>query len=790
MGNNAALVNRQLMKTLIFRVGRMSLALVGLWLCVGCEADRAEADVVPIFKKEAAGVDAPLAPEIQPPAPAADPSLAGLSGASSLPATNSDTNLPPARLVQSAVLLESLRLSPASSEIVKLAQAGVSEDVVLAYVTNSTRLFGLSADQIVYLNDLGVSSSVITALLHHDNVLDAEAGKKLLTTPGPLPAPSAPAAPPSNTPPSNAPAPIEPSTPPPTGPAVASPETYGAAPQPANVSYFYNSLSPYGNWVQVDGYGLCWQPTVAVVNSSWRPYADNGRWLWTDNGWYWYSDYSWGWAPFHYGRWSSYPRMGWLWVPDTAWGPSWVSWRSTPSHCGWAPLPPEAIFVSGFGLTYHHSRVSLGFDFGFASSSYTFLPLNRFCDRSPHHYFAPHAQVAAIYRESTVINNYVIHNHRTIVNEGIGRERVAHATRREIHPVRIRETPLAATPGTRPERLETDGSSQVVVRPKLPTVPLASPALGQRRGPSEARKGWPVSSGAALSQPPSAAPLASPAAQPNKPEFANTPSHPVQTKPIRVGRALSGIQTDNSADVRFRHSVPRNAPSGGADRVPTVVPPSPNNQIPGSGPASHFAANPEQDSRIRHQNSFSRTIPPAGSPPLAQGQNPAPKADGPPSSTASTALHPRHLNQANASLPTSRLSAPGAPSVERAPQRSPNPGPLAVRQASLPTQVPQSFRPVIAPPQVSRPSPQTGTPVAVPSPRPQFNPPASGVAQPRHSSIPAAQPQHIAAPMARPQPASAPPAASPRFSAPPPVAPQAATPPPATGASPGNKRRD
>src|SRR6185436_10310251 len=33
-------------------------------------------------------------------------------------------------------------------------------------------------------------------------------------------------------------------------------------PQPGAVSYFYNALAPYGNWVNVSGYGLCWQPTV------------------------------------------------------------------------------------------------------------------------------------------------------------------------------------------------------------------------------------------------------------------------------------------------------------------------------------------------------------------------------------------------------------------------------------------------------------------------------------------------------------------------------------------------
>ena len=50
---------------------------------------------------------------------------------------------------------------------------------------------------------------------------------------------------------------------------------------PVQVSnnYFYETLSPYGSWVNVDGYGMCWRPTVAVVNPGWQPYADRGRWV-------------------------------------------------------------------------------------------------------------------------------------------------------------------------------------------------------------------------------------------------------------------------------------------------------------------------------------------------------------------------------------------------------------------------------------------------------------------------------------------------------------------------------
>ena len=51
--------------------------------------------------------------------------------------------------------------------------------------------------------------------------------------------------------------------------------------------YFHEQLAPYGAWVHVPDYGWCWRPTVAVANVNWRPYYDNGRWVYSDHGWYW-----------------------------------------------------------------------------------------------------------------------------------------------------------------------------------------------------------------------------------------------------------------------------------------------------------------------------------------------------------------------------------------------------------------------------------------------------------------------------------------------------------------------
>ncbi|HEX5219390.1 MAG TPA: hypothetical protein VFZ59_07455 [Verrucomicrobiae bacterium] len=58
-------------------------------------------------------------------------------------------------------------LSCCSAEVLQLTQAGMDESVVLSFI-NGSGLFQLSAEHIVYLNDLGVSGKVIQAMLAHD----------------------------------------------------------------------------------------------------------------------------------------------------------------------------------------------------------------------------------------------------------------------------------------------------------------------------------------------------------------------------------------------------------------------------------------------------------------------------------------------------------------------------------------------------------------------------------------------------------------------------------------------
>ncbi len=329
---------------------------------------------------------------------------------------------------------------------------------MLAYVENYSGTFNPNAEQIVYLNDLGVTEAVITAMVKHNGST----------------APAAPTPPPAVIQTQAAPgtaAPVHPSTPPSTPPS-APPET--TPPPSTEVTYFYDSLAPYGSWVYLSGYGWCWQPTVSVTVAGWRPYTDRGRWYWSDSGWYWHSEYSWGWAPFHYGRWYHHAHSGWVWTPGTVWGPAWVSWRYTDGYCGWAPLPPEAHWVSGVGFTYYGRHVSVGFEFGLLPFHYAFISAGRFCDPHPYRHIHHHHQHRDYFDRSKVANNYTPQRDH-LVNHGVGRDLIKRQSQTEIHEVKVQPSKLTGT-GPISAHVEKKGNDLVVHRPNLPKDPPVKPA--------------------------------------------------------------------------------------------------------------------------------------------------------------------------------------------------------------------------------------------------------------------------------------------------------------------------
>jgi len=209
--------------------------------------------------------------------------------------------------------------------LVQLAQSGASTDDSVKYINSATFLFALTDHEKEILSDLGVDDDVFKAAHDHDVALVQANAYTVAETPG-------------------------------TDQVQWDAEAAAPEGNEVDVGYFYKSLSPYGNWIEVDG-AQCWRPTAALIDARWRPYCNRGRWVYSDQGWTWVSEYSWGWAPFHYGRWHRHEAYGWVWTPDTTWGPAWVTWRMDEGNCAWAPLPPSAIWRNG-------AFINVSLDFG------------------------------------------------------------------------------------------------------------------------------------------------------------------------------------------------------------------------------------------------------------------------------------------------------------------------------------------------------------------------------------------------------------------------------------------
>ncbi len=390
-----------------------------------------------------------------------------------------DRPVPAFRLISAEITVPAtVRLSEAAAEVVKLANAGMEESVMLAFITNSASVFNLGPEEIIYLTDIGVGTGIVKAMLVHDHnnpdvsiaaVAAAQAPSALQTIlpqmePDPAPAYSAP--------------PVEFEY------ANYSPEPAvqeSSAPEPE----FYEALAPYGNWVNVEGYGVCWQPIVAVGNSGWQPYLDRGRWVYTDCGWYWSSEYSWGWAPFHYGRWFEHPTLHWCWVPDKVWGPSWVCWRYNDNYCGWAPLPPAAEFTTA-GLCFKGRPATADCNFGLTASAFHFVPGTRIRDSKPARCVLRRGEADRVFAHTTASTGIHRH-HETVVNSGLPANRAGAAT----PAIALRPRHVETLYGNR-ERFEANGKTlaipQSVVLAPPGTASVGSGPAGEiRRTPAPTR---------------------------------------------------------------------------------------------------------------------------------------------------------------------------------------------------------------------------------------------------------------------------------------------------------------
>lgn len=709
------------MKTQAFERGSFGLMLAIVPLVGGCnqQAGQSPEQLVTIAFAEPA---VPAAAESNAPASTVlDAPSAPAVKAEAVPTALQEKPLPP-----------TIRASGPLTEIIKLAQAGVDDVVMLTYITNSTSTFGLTSDEIIYLNDIGVPNHIVTTIIEHDQAMKqfwADAAKAQAATNTPAattePQPDQTAAAPSY---------------------VNPPQETPAEPQPtvANDNYFYDTLSPYGSWVNVEGYGLCWQPTVVVINRGWQPYCERGHWVYSDCGWYWMSDYSWGATTFHYGRWFSHPRWGWCWWPDRVWGPSWVTWRYSGDYCGWAPLPPAAYYQPGFGFSYHGSSVGFSFGFGLGASCYTFVPVSRFCDPHPYRHRLPANQVTQVFNKTTIINNYGTGSRNTVINQGIEPSRITSVTKQEIRKVSIRDAGPAVAKGSRQERLEKDGRTLTVHRANIPENPATR---------TSAR---PVTPG----KPSPYAPLQTTQVENKRDDFRSGRTRAAtedgRPTPATVSKGLSENRT--AAPVAPATVGSRPSPISKSVPSPSVAPAAP---VPSTPTPSLVIIGKKDAAQPQRRGLSTATAPQTRvaelEPRDTQGRTPTPSPMVPDSVARPTA--PRNQFSPPTTLNTPQPAAP-ASTYNRSPNTSP--------QGNTRQEIPRATRstedqsiprpPYSAPAPVQRQAaPSYSPPVSTPSPAPRYDrsPAYSPPSIPQQSAPPAAAPSSAPAPSYSP-PTSAP----------------------------------
>ena len=435
------------------------------------------------------------------------------------PGTNSANAIP--------VLPATLKLPPDVAEIVRLQAAKVGDEVILAHIQNSPPLSPITADQVVYLKDLGISPRVLAALLQHQAALgdSAAASEQSDETPPTDYAESVPPAADEE----------EASLP---GPLYFNPVDYG---------YIYNALSPYGTWLDLPGFGWSWQPLAGALNPAWRPYCDGGRWRWSDCGWYWHSSYSWGWGPFHYGRWSQHSGYGWVWHPDRVWAPAWVAWRNSKDACGWAPLPPGTDFTLASGWTSHGQPVNTQRpDFGLPASSFIFVAKDQFLSRAQRPVSSQQASQLFVRSRPAERNGFRVEANSRVVNSGIDPTQVQAATHAALQPAVV-GVGFAGRVGP----AGRFAPSQAELKPGLRSHPGGSPRsdMASAAGISSTADAWAVAAWTGLGQSPDR----------------RVPQYPVTHAPATVpgGRPSPWTQVQGPARSNPWHSHDSGTPSGG-----------------------------------------------------------------------------------------------------------------------------------------------------------------------------------------------------------------------------------
>jgi hypothetical protein len=127
--------------------------------------------------------------------------------------------------------------------------------------------------------------------------------------------------------------------------------------------YGFSDLAYYGNFMNLPGYGLAWQPYGINSWMGWNPYMA-GAWTFVNGfGYSWASAYPWGWMPYHYGAWAYQSGLGWFWYAGNSFkagnvGTTWVATAPVVNApAGFAAPAPPPVAASGPRPTITVGRV-------------------------------------------------------------------------------------------------------------------------------------------------------------------------------------------------------------------------------------------------------------------------------------------------------------------------------------------------------------------------------------------------------------------------------------------------
>lgn len=352
---------------------------------------------------------------------------------------------------------------------------------------------------------------------------------------------------------------------------------------------FYDALSPYGDWVELDDYGYCWRP---FVDDHWRPYTD-GQWVYTDAGYTWFSNEPWGWATYHYGRWTKVQSWGWVWVPGYEWGPAWVSWRTNDDYIGWAALPPEAVWEPSTGFGGY-----VDVDYGIGPDWYAFCPVTYFG--------APRLRTVCLpWRNNITIINLTVNITRIrnvnnlIINEGPDITVINRRAQTPIRRARLeREGTLDVTAlrqGQLKNRLE--GDTLKIPSPRVEKQDARPAKIAGRASRAQINRGW---EGAGLN-----------------PALAEQYRHKMQEEARRAGQVSAAIPPQTtvqspSTPPDTTRQEPRIPSSDSRSPAPTPTLREPDRQ-PQVLPRDQPPHRPQSDRQPQ--------VPPRDQPPTGQPQN-------------------------------------------------------------------------------------------------------------------------------------------------------------------------